>query len=58
MLCVCEGCMQGMVWMNQILHESMLHEAGQAQYVDRLLPDAIAIEPVCIGGNIWTSRLG
>ena len=37
--CVCararaKGCMQGMVWMNQITRQSMLQMMGQVQYVE------------------------
>ena len=56
-MCV-KGCIQGSVWMNQIIRESMLHVLGQAQYVKEVLQGVVGVDPVCIGGSVCKDRLG
>ena len=52
-VCV-NGCMQGTVWMIQIICEFMLHVVGQAQYVERVM-QGVGVDPV--GGSICKGRL-
>ena len=55
-LCVCaKGCMQRTVWMNQIIHRSMLCMIRQTQYVEGVLN---GVDPVCIRGSVCKDGLG
>ena len=53
-----KGCMQGTVWMNKIICESMLHLVEQAKYVEGVLQRVKGVDPVCIEGNICKGGLG
>ena len=41
--------MQRTVWMNVIIHESMLHVVVQAQYVEGVSLGVVGVDAVCIG---------
>ena len=57
-MCVCvKGC-EGMVWIEPIVGESMLHMVGKAQCVEGLLQGVVGVDTECIGGNIYKGRLG
>ena len=47
-----KGCMQGESGLNQIIWESILHEEGQAQYVERVLQGVVGVDPVCMDRSI------
>ena len=49
--------MQRMVWLNQIILESMLHVVRQAQRVEEVLCGVVCVDLVCIGGSICKGRL-
>ena len=42
----------------EIIHESMLHVVGQAQYVEGVLHDVVGVDSVCIGGSVCKGGLG
>ena len=41
---------KGQSGLNQIIHESMLHVVGQAQYGEGVLQGVVRFDPVCIDG--------
>ena len=49
---------RGRFGLYQIIHESMLHMAGRAQYVEGVLQSVVRVAPVCIGVSSCKGGLG